>query len=244
MATYKNFYETIDEALIRLRNTIVVYDGEPYHIWTICEHPDGIFRVYMTPVEEVQKAVIPCLHGYSHGSMQLAGALDKHVDGKVQCGCTIVRKMMNSPLFNRFKPFQLGMVNEKGSAIYLERKPLRPKTEQGLTHNMIDGTLINMSPMTWVYSPFTEGFRDCVLGHYPSPKECLAGLTADNINSSVGFHRNFALVKGPIESLYLAYKSEIIGFLPRGDFSVLKLGRQFKHMKETVQDLNLIHVID
>jgi hypothetical protein len=43
----------------------------------------------------------------------------------------ILRKQMNSPLFNKFRPYPLGMCNTKGQrAYYLERQPNR-KTEQG-----------------------------------------------------------------------------------------------------------------
>jgi len=91
---------------------------------------------------------------------------------------------------------------------------------------------------------FTAEFRDCVVGDHPTPKECIEGLKADNINESVAFHRNFALVRGPIDTLFLGYKDEVVGVLPRGDFSALRLGRQFKHVKEAAHDLRLFTTIE
>src|SRR3546814_5918592 len=48
MVKYTNFYETVKEADMRLRHTLVMYDGEPYYVLLISDHKkDGVFRIYM-----------------------------------------------------------------------------------------------------------------------------------------------------------------------------------------------------
>src|SRR3546814_9940131 len=48
MVKYTNFYETVKEADMRLRHTLVMYDGEPYYVLLIPDHKkDGVFRIYM-----------------------------------------------------------------------------------------------------------------------------------------------------------------------------------------------------
>lgn len=249
MVAYPNFYENISEACMRLRGTIVIYDCEPYYILAICEHSDGKFRVYMTPIEGVQKMCIPCLTSLPHPHPSMAAQLDQYVSGSVDGGGKVVRKQMDSPKFNKFRPFALGMMNYKGAAIYCERKPLRPKTEQGLTPAMVEGTKLSACMASEPSGKlniacYSSEFRDCILGDYPGPKQCLEGLKGDNVNYSVGFSRNFALVRGPIDTLFLAYKTDVVGALPRSDFSVLKLGRKFKHLKEVCQELNLFVSIE
>src|SRR3546814_20877703 len=44
--------------------------------------------------------------------------------------CGIIRKNMDSPLFNRFRPFPLGMCNLNGETYFLCRSPTR-NTQQG-----------------------------------------------------------------------------------------------------------------
>lgn len=245
MVAHPNFYENIQEALLRLKNTVVLYDGEPFYILTITDHSDGKFRVYMCHIKDAPNCHLPVLSALPHGHPSMASQLDPYV-GTKSAGVEVIRKQMDSPKFNKFRPFPLGMMNLKGGCIYVERKPLRPKTEQGLTANMLEGTPLSACMINTHKSNigmFSVEFRDCIMGDYPSPNECLKGLKGDNINYSVGFNRNFALIRGPIDTLFLAYKNEVVGALPRGDFSGLVLGRKHKHLKEVCQELKLFSQI-
>jgi hypothetical protein len=48
MATHPNTFETVKEAMMRLRRTVVVYDGQPFVVLCITNHKaDGIFRIYL-----------------------------------------------------------------------------------------------------------------------------------------------------------------------------------------------------
>src|SRR3546814_1445089 len=56
------------------------------------------------------------------------------------------------------------------------------------------------------------------MGNYPTAKECVHELTDPNcINTGAAFHREFAFIKGPVDTLFLAYKEDLIGVIPNGD---------------------------
>jgi hypothetical protein len=243
---YKNFYENVQEANLRLQGTIVLYDGEPMYVQAITDHKnDGVFRIYMTDLKTTSVGYnIPGLQNYPAGTAPLGVMMDTHVDGNAKIpNCTILRKKMDSKHFNKFRPFPLGMMNYKGAAYFLERRPNRPSTKQGLIPAAICIARITAGQEKAVKPHnihfYSEEFRDCVVGDYPTPKECLAGLTPENINESAAFHRNFALVGGPIDTIFLAYKDEVVGALPRNDFSEVRLGRKFAHVREAIQELRL-----
>lgn len=249
MATYTNFYETIEEALMRLKSTVVLYDGMPYYVWTITDHRnDGIFRVYMSPLGETgNMPPPPPFNQFPHGSTNLGPAMDTWMEQNPKCN--VLRKQMNSPLFNKFRPFPLGMANYGHFAYYLERVPARPRTEQGLVSNMIMSTtcILNDSKKTKGNCPvpiYSLEFTDAILGKYPTPKQCLEGMTGDFENESVAFHREFSLIRGPLDVLFVQYRQDLVGVLPRGDFSQLHLGKKFKHIREAVEDLKLFYNID
>lgn len=253
MATYKNFFETIEEALMRLKGTVVLYDKDPVHVWTITNHKsDGVFRIYVSPIEDMKNGAAPSpIHVLPQGHTSMGAAMDLCVDGPNKIpNLRILRKKMNSPLFNRYRPFPLGMINDDGHAVYVERSPNRPKTEQGLVSSQLRSTIIsaasgnNNNNNNYVINMYSDEFRDCIIGDHPTPNECLVGLLSDkNVNNSVAFHRNFALVKGPIGTLFLAYKQDVVGLLPTRNFNLLVLGHEFKHLKEAVQELNLFSSI-
>lgn len=249
MKEYPNFYENLREAHMRLRNTVVMYDSEPYYIFAITSHAkDGIFRVYMYPIgDSVSTAGKECLayvNNYPSDHSELGTMLDKVLEthGK---DCGVLRKHMNSPSFNRFRPFPLGMCNLRGKGThYVERQPTR-HTPQGLTASMLYDTEIlataSLERASRAHiSIQNNDFRNCVLGIYPTAQECLAGLLNPKIaNEAAGFHRDFAFVRGPIDMVFLAYKSDVVGVLPRNDFSLLKLGSDYKHVREVAQELKL-----
>lgn len=242
---YPNFYETVAEANIRLRGTIVLYDGVPHYIHTITDHKtDGIFRIYMHPTgydDSKKFPKIPALNDYPPGHEVLGPILDKWMENNTSSG--VIRKSMNSSLFNKFRPYPLGMCNSGTQVYYIERLPNR-KTEQGLVKSMLDYNLLSLGYTKGKssYGPDTTSvaFRDCVLGAYPSAKECLEGMLDPTVeNEAVAFHRQFALVRGPINMMFLAYKADIVGVLPNKDFSTARIDRSFAHVKEAIEGLKL-----
>lgn len=242
---YTNFYESIKEASIRLRGTIVVYDGLPYYVVTMADHmKDGIFRIYLMPTELVQKINHPDVSQYPVDHPALGEYVDKWmVDNPKAC---IIRKQMNSPLFNKFRPYPLGMVNAGTETYYVERQPNR-KTEQGLLPSMLCETKVSAgkeSRRGGTLSPYTEDFKDCVIGNYPSASECLTALNDPKIeDESAAFDRKFAFVRGPIGMIFLAYKEDVIGVMPYNDLSTIRLGRHSGHTREVVESLSLFNTI-
>lgn len=246
---YPNFYENLDEALRRLHSTFVVYDGEPYYIQAITNHrDDGIFRVYMTPI--VNGNYIPIMDNYNRADAALGLALDKWMDegGPANEGVTLVRKRINSPKFNKFRPFKMGMCNFGGRVYYLERIPNR-KMEQGMISSMVVETAVTANPRNAPNSGYggprnvdlwSQWFRNCVKGEYPDIDLCLESLLdRDVTNEAAAFSREFALVRGPLGTLFLAYKQDIIGTLPAADLGNVVLGRDWGWTKEAVEDLGV-----
>lgn len=254
MREYPNFYENIKEARDRLGRTVVLYDGLPYHIIAITDHmPDGIFRAWLDPVGEKRteenKQFIYTVSNYGPDHPALPKMLDELYEKFPNTG--ILRKHLNSPKFNRFRPFRLGMCNVGTQVYYVERRPIRPAMQQGLVKSALYETLITAgsrqdNPKRHLESVEmnTPAFRDCILGdHYPA-RQVLQALQDPRIaHDALAFHREFALVRGPIEMLFLAYRSDIIGVLPKNNFDFVRLGREFKYCAEVVEELGLFHRI-
>jgi hypothetical protein len=49
MQEHVNFYENIKEARMRLKGTIVLYEGIPYRVLAIADHKGPVFRIYLNP---------------------------------------------------------------------------------------------------------------------------------------------------------------------------------------------------
>lgn len=256
MVQHTNFYETIQEARMRLDETIVLYDGLPYHLLTVCDHkPDGIFRVYLDPLTRDNSYPY---HRHTHvpytwmdePGTSRGQAMDKWMETTEGKSSPILRKKMNSPKFNKFRPFPLGMINLGTYAAYLERSPTR-HTQQGLTHAGMSATAFDLIPSKKrglgssgilsgsVKVPSSgQGLYDTIVGNYPSIDEVLTNLTDDTIsNTSVAFDREFALVRGPVGLLFLAYRGEIVGYLPYNNTSEVKISNKFSYVKESVDEL-------
>lgn len=243
---FPNFYENLEEASKRLSGTYVLYDGRPYRILTITNHKtDGIFRAYLLPLGDKEIDYIPDYDMFSEGSPDQAKYLDEWMEKNSEAG--VLRKHLNSPLFNRFRPYPLGMCNYKGYALYLERQPMRPRMEQGLVPSgIVESPLSLLKTGNGRLSSGTQvklnsdAFRDCVLGVHPSAQECVERLNDSRCgNDAVAFDRYFALVRGPVDMTFLAYKGDVIGLLPDNNLSSVRLSKKFSYAKEVVQELGV-----
>jgi hypothetical protein len=245
---YPNFFEHQKEAELRLTGTIVLYDGEPVQIISITDHVgDGILRAYIRDIGYTDQELLsmPRPDGISNfppGHSGVGTYLDTFIKDNPSCG--IVRKHLSSPLFNKFRPFELGMYWNDSEVYYIERQPNR-STLQGLCGSMLvtkKPSLSNSDEFSsrGNISLYGPEMRRCVKGEHPTPSRCLEALFNPRYsNEAAAFHRHFALVKGPVGTLFLAYKFNVIGVLPNGDFSRLKLGKEFGYCKEVVEDLHL-----
>lgn len=253
MKEHLNFYENLREAHMRLNKTIVLYDGVPYYIIAITSHKkDGIFRAYLWPLglnrpgDAVTKRV-PFPDNTDHYGPEHEGLgpyLDKFIEDNKET--PLLRKMLNSPSFNKFRPFPLGMVNMGTGAYFTERTPVR-RTEQGLTRNMVKATQCVLEVDKRFRSEIdtlSKPFEDCILGKYPSAQECLTNLLDPAIdNTAAAFHRQFALVRGPMNLIFVCYKADVVGMLPYKNMGTLLLDKKFLHTKESIEELGLFGTV-
>ena len=163
----------------------------------------------------------------------------------------VVRKYMNSAKFNKYRPFPLGNVNYNGEVIYVERRPTR-QTIQGIRADSLLCEKVSASPsvlpeggllskMSRAYvDPYSLEFVDCVLGNYPEYRDCINHLrSAECSNSGLAFNREFSVLRGPVRTLFLCYKTEGVGIVtgPYGNF--LTLSKEFEYLKEQIEELNV-----
>lgn len=245
MATYTNFFETLEEAQRRLCGTVVMYDKEPYVVLAICNHkPDGIFRVYLLPL--TYKDPMPsAVYDFGRGDPRQAEELDKYIKEKGD-SCVLLRKQMNSPAFNKFRPFPLGMMNYGNKVWYLERTPTR-SVLQGLSRNSVIAHKVVLSPdllndpargRGWSNGLQSEEVRACITADHPTLEQTLRELQDPEVkNEAAAFHRHFAVLRGPVDTFFLAYKTEVIGRIDCANTSVT-LGRKYRHFKEVVEEAN------
>jgi len=245
MVTHTNFYETIKEADMRLRHTIVMYDGEPYYVLLVANHKnDGVFRIYLDKCGDpngftFQKTTVP--YHISPDMSANAAAMDEWLTANPNT--SVIRKMMNSPKFDKFRPFPLGMVNFQGGVSYLERRPVR-HSQQGLTDNMLKEHVISLADKNLMrrlgLSTLSYETYLTIMGKYPTAQESLDALKDDTIsNTAIAFNRKFAFVRGPASTMFLAYKSDIVGFMPEGGLNRVNIANTFAHTKEVVTDLGI-----
>lgn len=252
MVQHKNFYETVKEAEMRLLHTAVLYDNEPYVVLAITNHkPDGIFRVYLDPFPVDHNKTMWSQQNHvpydwcDEPNMTRGQKLDEYLEQYASKGCPLLRKRINSPLFNKFRPFELGMCNVGNNVYYLARSPVR-HTQQGLMDGAISQhkiTIGDHNPFVPQKGPRAVSFygasmRDVIKGVYPTIEETVEAFRDPTVtNEAVGFNRNFAIVKGPMRILFLAYKHDIVGYLPDGSLNKVIIGKEFKHTKEVVSEL-------
>ena len=213
MTEYANFYENLKEARRRIDDTVVLYDGLPYYVLAISDHkPDDIFRVYLDPLvtegdmEHYMKRVPYEWH--DEPDRKVGHVMDEYLDSNKDS--KIIRKMMNSPKFERFRPFPLGMCNFQGGVSYLTRMPTRPMTNQGLTGSGVKAERLDLNETRGMlgrgYCPtlFSTSMCKTILGVYPSINEVIENLLdPEVVDDGSAFHREFAIMCGPINTLFL-----------------------------------------
>lgn len=255
MDKLKNFYQNIDEARMRLDNSIVLYDGEPYVVLCIADHKkDGIFRIYLDLMDQkkgVAHARLKIPYRYydtPEGAGSVGPQMDKWLETKEGKESGVIRKQLNSPAFNKFRPFPLGMVNADGGVLYTERQPIR-NMQQGLTNAMIVCHSLEIDhknkrrPEGGSFHYFSAPcFAETIKRKYPSLDDCRKNLLDKEVlNTGAAFHTHFALMKGPLDLLVVYYKSDAVGYLVEDSSTefTLKLGKRFNYLKEVIDNLKV-----
>jgi hypothetical protein len=252
-------YETLDDARMRLQNTIVLYDGEPVYITEIGQMKAGdpkedIYRVYAAPLPyEGEKGG---LH-FNKARVELAAAhwdafIERQVGRPVhpkpapkappepapEDPKELLRKFISSKKFD-MAPFPMGFVNTESGVFYCQRRPRRQQ-RQGLSHETFLGQPVgrNFEPLAFHEILNSPEFVDCVKGKYPTYNDSKLALEIAKDSVSVAFDRHFALVKDEhiSELLYIYHKKEKVGFVMEGK---VKLANNGQCLRESLKELNV-----
>lgn len=204
---YKNFYENREEAEFRLSGSVVMYDGDPVYVQTVENHDDETVRLNI--------ATLP---------------LNENGGGKT------VRKKIDSPLFNKFRPFDMGNVNflHNGviSPIRIERTPARTRVQGTTGANCRISMIHKGTPAVanWSMILQNEGFVEMCKGVYPTFREFLdSGAPAVCISS------DFTVSKGESGLIGLAYRFDKIGIV--NTKGMVFLFPKYKYLKEMLEEL-------
>lgn len=260
MATHKNFYETIQEARMRLKNTIVQYKDNFYFVLAIGDHmSDGKFRIYMDQLgygSVGRNRLIGFPSSEDYGTTDYFTQLDNFLEKNPGSG--VVRKFADSRHFQKFRPFPLGNVNQNGSVVYTERTPTR-SIQQGLLVDAVLCTQVASVPVKLdphkkklrgisfgsekpygnahvdLFGPF---FYDMLMNRYPSYEEVVENLRDPEImNSGCAFHRDYSIMRGPLDTLILCHKHCGVGMIDSNN--VVTIGNTHEFLKEEIAELGV-----
>lgn len=247
----KSLYETMEEATMRLKDSIVMYDKKPHWVITAADsHPDGVLRLYLVPYDKnldywFSHNTAPC-SWFNEGELTRRVKMDAYIKANPIFG--IIRKRINSSKFNSFRPFPLGMMKlSKDAVFYAQRAPVR-HTYQGLKFSAIMGyhfsgenLVENPTPtrIDRVSRVYSKGMEDMFLGLYPSYEEVLEKFASGEATAPL--NRDFCLIRGPLNIKYLAYQCSIVGVLPDSRTVQVPLDRAY--LTEVISGLNIFQEI-
>lgn len=220
-------YETVDDANMRLRNTVVLYKGNPVLIKTVVsgETTDDILRVLIQEIPVPKNTINK--HDFEEirrGEVKLKVADDQ-------------RKYISSKHFD-IAPFRMGYVNSpKGNgAFYCCRMPNRIQ-KQGLCAENFQGFDNFGGAVPFGTFLSCEETVEMITNKYPTFDQAVKGL--DKV-LSVAFSRDFCIVKDEIipNLLYIYHKGYKVGMHTKNTGEVV-LGAKFACLKEGLQEMKV-----
>lgn len=230
-------YETVHDAVMRLRGTVVLYKGDPVQIQEIREgtNKEDILRVLIKPLpvltgfDAIDGPVIPPRGGGIAAAARRAIEEAKEAEG--------VRKYISSKHFD-IAPFPLGYVNRPTGpgAFYCSRMPNRVQ-KQGLCAENFKGVDNYGGLVDFRTFLRCKEVPLMVSGDYPTFDQAVRGLAKV---PSVAFSRYFCLVKDEViaDLVYLYHKGMKVGMFNKGT-GELCLGEKFRCLKESLTELGL-----
>lgn len=203
-------YETLEDARMRLRQTVVLYEGQPVLIREIARAEkagDEIFRVLFDALPTKK------------------GGIDFEEQAK--------RKYISSKHFD-IAPFKMGYVNAPNGAFYCTRLPNRMQ-KQGLCGENFQGKDNYGNPVNFATFLNTKEVVAMVNGQYPTFAGAVKALSKC---PSVAFSRDFCIMKDEImeELLFLYHKGKKVGVILN---EKITLGKGFLCLKESLEELGL-----
>lgn len=223
-------YEAVDDARMRLRNTVVMYRNEPVLVQEIArgEDKDEILRVLFNPLPVRQGAVKKKADAFGR---RLVGddAMDA-LEEKAQ-----QRKYISSKHFD-IAPFKMGYVNHPTlGAFYTQRLPNRVQ-KQGLCAENFSGFTNNpLKPVDFNTFITCKESVEMIAGIYPSFDRALKLLEKA---PAVAFSREFALSKDEVipDLIFLYHKAKKVGYFAKDE---AVLGANFKCLKESLEECKI-----
>lgn len=205
-------YESIEDARMRLRGTVVLYSGEPFYVRDVQRaqsKEDGIFRVI--------GSLLPVT-----GREEMAPA-----EG------TEMKKFISSKNFD-IAAFRMGYVNSPKGAFYCTRLPNRQQ-KQGLSAETFSGKDNKGRAIPFTNFTATKEVLNMVKNDYPSFAVAQKALTKV---PAVAFSRDFCLERDEIlEEMHRVYHKGIqVGAVLDGK---LVLGKKFACLKESLEELGV-----
>jgi len=220
-------YEDVNHAKMRLRNTVVLYKGDPVLIQDVQNGPnkDDILRVLFQELP---------LNGKKAGKNPFKD--DPFEAGAAKLMEDQMRKYISSKHFD-IAPFKLGYVNRPGhGAFYCTRLPNRVQ-KQGLCAENFSakdnyGAVVNFPAFL-----ACKETVDMVKGNYPSFDQAVRALDKE---LSVAFTRDFCLMKDDViaDLIFLYHKGSKVGMYTRNGKEVM-LGKKFNCLRESLQEQQL-----
>lgn len=203
-------YENIEDARMRLRGTVVLYEGEPFYVRDV-QRPqtkeDGILRVI-------------------GNLLPLSGKEMFEERGEM-------KKFISSKNFD-IGAFRMGYVNSPAGAFYCTRLPSRQQ-KQGLSGDTFQAVTNKGAKVPFTTFTTTKEVVNMVKNDYPSfavAQKALGKVPA------VAFSRDFCLEKDEIleELQHLFHKGTKVGAILGGN---LVLGKKFACLKESLEELGV-----
>lgn len=212
-------YEHLDDAHMRLNNTVVLYKGDPVYIAGIDRNvadklDDGIFRVYIHPLPiDVNKFDV-----FERARLRERAFMNGEKPPRKPD-----RKMICSKYFD-IAPFRMGYINTDNGAAFCSRLPNRMQ-RQGLCGENFSGIMNDGTPYGFHQFTKEKNVNNMVHNDYPTFSAALKHLAKF---SSVAFSRDFSVQKTE-KGIDLYYKGRKVGVVDKGEG---KLDPSFRCLQE------------
>jgi hypothetical protein len=214
-------YENPEDAKLRLRQTVVLYKGDPVLITDVKrgDTKEDILRVLFQPLPVNKGAEMKRFDPFA----------EKVAPEEAK------RKYISSKHFD-ISPFKLGYVNSPKGAFYCSRLPNRVQ-KQGLCQENFQAVDHGGRAVPFASFLALDESVAMVKNVYPS-----FGLSLSNLDkvSTIAFHRDFCLVKDEVipNLVYLYYKGAKVGMYTIATQEI-NLGTKFSCLKESLRELGL-----
>lgn len=214
-------YENVEDAKMRLRQTVVLYKDEPVYITDIIrgEGKDDVLRVLFTDLPT--------------DTLEVRNPFRNDPKVRDDPGPKPERKYISSKYFD-IAPFRMGYVNDKKGAFYCSRMPGRNQ-KQGLSGDNFKGRDNFGRVVGWAEFLACKNIKEMVGNIYPTFEQAVKALDK---SPAVAFHRDFCLVKDEVVPalIWLYYKGNKVGMINKGETT---LGPKFNCLKESLQEMHL-----